>query len=159
MNSDRLSYFILFLSTLLLLTGCSDSKEESPPAAKPGPSEVEFSIAGSKFKEKEVTKVSVNIVNHPEGGQDIPEFELPVSFHGSVLKFIDGGESFSVPIDPKIRGTVKITTETEEMELMLFCPTPSDEIIYNSPGGKFKAGSLREFVRTVEKARAAIPEP
>ncbi|MEZ6096002.1 MAG: hypothetical protein R3C03_17560 [Pirellulaceae bacterium] len=155
----------------VVVVGCSPSSDSSAPVtvnsdqniaspisetpiSETPVSETPAPVSGFQVNPDSVTSISVSIVNHPEpNGNDIAEFTVSPDFHDKLLAYVNGAPEFRIQIDPKLRGMMTIITDDGQINLTLFCPTQSDELLFSQGGGwKYKGKSWREFVRTVEGA-------
>tara|TARA_B100001093_G_C26350523_1_gene810066 strand:+ start:226 stop:573 length:348 start_codon:yes stop_codon:yes gene_type:complete len=110
----RFCHLICLALILFEVSACNENPDEAAGTSSVQSREQQPN-PGYTIDDEEIVSISAHIMNHPEGGEDIPAFEIPTKYHSRVLGFFQGAERFRVQIDPMVRGTLTIKTADNQI--------------------------------------------
>jgi hypothetical protein len=125
-----------FLTVILTLglTACNDG---GGPFLSPAPSDV--------------SSITVELYNLPDGSEDIPEFELPKASYKELLESLNGSPEDNSNSKWQVLGNIRITMRTGSVDVNLF-RTGGNPGAFKANGKYFRGGSDSEFIQLREAA-------
>jgi len=126
------------LFTLLLILCLAGCKKGGAPFAAPSSSDV--------------TSISAQLFNRPDGGGDIPNFEVPKSSHKTILETLNGSEQDTEPMKWQVLGNIKITHGANSIDVALF-RTGEKLGAFRANGQYYRGGSDQDFIRLISTTR------
>ena len=99
----------------------------------------------------DVTSIRVELYNLPDGGADIPEFEVPKAYYQTILSSLDGSPRDNFPPKWQILGQIRITLTTSSILVNLFW-TRHESGAFSSNGSYYRGASDTEFIQLGQAA-------